>query len=187
MLWLPTCHFMSHLLQHLPMTALILLGFLFHVIWWATVPIFQQRFKFLFTHFQSIVPFAELFLSPLTSLADHFSSLFPHIQVHVSSAFASASFLYKNVCTPKRRESGRYRYLSFWKSSTTGDVRSLRLLSDNRIGAVQLLKQKLFLLSPFKLWFHQVYLVKLCLDLMENSESILPVKSVILLCFQYVL
>lgn len=102
MLWLPTCHFVSHLLQHVPMTAVILLGFLFHVIQQpAPVPILQQSFIFLFTHFQTVIPSTDLSLSPLTSLVDHFSSLFPHIQVHVSSAFASASFLYQNIMPQK--------------------------------------------------------------------------------------
>lgn len=108
MLRLPACHFVSHLLQHVSMTALIFLGFLIHVIQPAPVPILQQRFKSLFTHFQSVIPFPDLSLSPLPFLVHHFSSLLPHTQVHVS--FASPSLLYWNVCAPKGGESGRDRY-----------------------------------------------------------------------------
>lgn len=44
---------------------------------------------------------------------------------------------------------------SFWKPSSSGDMRSLRLISGNRIDAVQFLKQEQFLLSPFNLWFRR--------------------------------
>lgn len=76
---------MSHLLQHVPMTALILLGLLIQVIHPGPLSILQQRFKSSFTHFQSVIPFTALSLPPLQFLADHFSSTHPRIQVHVSA------------------------------------------------------------------------------------------------------
>lgn len=74
---------MSHLLQHVPMTALILLGLLIQVIHPGPLSILQQRFKSSFT--QSVIPFTGLSLPPLQLLADHFSSMLPPIQVHVSA------------------------------------------------------------------------------------------------------
>lgn len=103
MLWLSACHFVSHLVQQAPMTTLILLGFLFHVISPGSVPILQQRFKSLFTHFQTTIHFMDLSLPPVLFIVDCFSSLFSHTQVRFI-CIGITQFSVLKCLYPKKRE-----------------------------------------------------------------------------------
>lgn len=118
MLWLSTCHFMSHLVQHVPMTALIILGLLFQVIHPGSLSILQKRFKSSRKYLNcslifSVLAFTGLSLPPLQFLVDHFSSVLPPIQVRVSAWFLLPS-VYTKKSVPKEMKSGRCPFPTLW-------------------------------------------------------------------------